>query len=192
MKMLSLTNLLLLLPLLLINCKGRVECNRITIDKCIKNIELLQSRNKIKYISRIDYWASKDYPIWVVLIDKNKRLTLTRNFENNFILNPGTTSLNEQEIKTVINEVTWIIDTLKIKSFGIFPEFNREHYEFFIKDIVSDNIKEIKNLDNHDICLSFNKMDTNIKIDLFCRRELFYKKYYISICSDIDKSKAKY
>ena len=129
---------LIYLMCIFISCNEQ-DYKELTIDECINNFETLKSKTSIKFIQLIKYWW-KDNQDFVVINENLERLLIFRN-RNGIYEVIGSSYLNTINKDLLFQELQWIQDTLKVRSFSINRRDSSSMVEFVIDNIDIENLE---------------------------------------------------
>lgn len=165
---------LIYLMCIFISCNEQ-DYKKLTIDDCINNFETLKSKTSLKYISLIRYWwkYNQDFDV----INQHQEKFLIFRYRNGIyeVDSSSSSNLNTTNKGLLFQELKWIQDTLKVRSFSIYRKDSSSRVEFVI-----DNI-DIKNLTK--CCLEspmFKNITDTLSVKRYCQFDPKHWMIYIS------------
>ncbi len=157
-----------------------ISCNepdyqKLSIDECINNFETLKSKTSLKGIQLIKYWWKDNQDI--VVIKKTQEWFSVFRYRNGIysVDSSSLFNLNTTNKNALIQELQWIQDTLKVRSFSINRKDSSSRVEFVI-----DNI-DIKNLTK--CCLKssmFKNISDTLSVQQYCQFDPNHWMLFIS------------
>ncbi len=164
---------LIYLMCIFISCNEQ-DYKELTIDECINNFETLKSKTSIKFIQLIKYWW-KDNQDFVVINENLERLLIFRN-RNGIYEVIGSSYLNTINKDLLFQELQWIQDTLKVRSFSINRRDSSSMVEFVIDNIDIENLSKC--------CLEspmFKNISDTLSVQRYCQ---FVPEHWMIFISD--------